>query len=270
MTASKIEVSVIIPCFNCERTIITCLDSVLSQQFKDYEVIIVDDGSTDRSCDLITDYVRSLDAAATLKLYRQENAGPSAARNRAVNLSKGTWVAFLDSDDYWAPDKLRIQMKCIEEHPELSLLGVRAQRLSSESKDLYTPMSFNQMLFSNQLKTSGVLLKREVALQFLFDEKMKYSEDYRLWLLVAFHYEIGIINKVLCGSILNKHVFGDSGLSGNLLAMQKGELSNYRYLYDCGYLNLRKYFECISYSSLKYLRRLVISHKHGWRKKKSD
>jgi glycosyltransferase involved in cell wall biosynthesis len=252
-------VSVIIPCYNSEDTIVACVESVRNQTYKTIEVLIIDDGSTDSSSERISSYLKELGQPANIKLVRQENAGPSAARNKGVNIASGDWIAFLDADDYWMPEKLHIQLKCLKEHPDLALIGVQSTTFTDAHSDVLSLLSFEQMLLKNYFKTSGVVLKKSVALEIPFDEKMKYSEDYRAWLIIAARYKVGIVNRALCGSITNKRVFGASGLSANLSAMQQGEISNYRYLYDRKYIGTKKYIVIIGYSYLRYLRRIIIT-----------
>lgn len=92
-------ISVIVPAFNSSRTIAHCLDSITAQSWRDFEVIVVDDGSTDETCEIVEAY-------SDIQLIRQKNAGPGAARNRGVQQARGRFVAFLDSDDLWQPHTL--------------------------------------------------------------------------------------------------------------------------------------------------------------------
>jgi len=252
-------VSVVIPCYNSEETIVACIESVRNQTYKTVEILIIDDGSTDHSSERITTYMKEHGHPANLKLLSQQNAGPSAARNKGVNIASGDWIAFLDADDYWMPEKLHIQMKCLEEHPDVALVGVQSNSYTIANSDHFSLLTFKQMLFKNHFKTSGVVLRKSVALETPFDEKMKYSEDYRAWLIIAAKYKVGIVNMALCGSISNKRVFGASGLSANLSAMQRGEISNYQHLYDRKYIGTGTYVASIGYSYLRYVRRIIIT-----------
>jgi glycosyltransferase involved in cell wall biosynthesis len=259
MAVNNITVSVVIPCYNSAETIESCLKSVLSQTYQDLEILVIDDGSTDHSADIVSGFMVKLERPERLRLIKQVNAGPSSARNTGVRMALGKWVAFLDSDDCWDVRKLAIQMEYASLNSDLALLGVECAKPSGAGSSSFSSVSFDQLLFKNYFKTSGVLMRRSVALEIPFDEKMKYSEDYRVWLLTSFKYKVGIINKNLCDSIVRKKAFGESGLSSNLVAMQKGEIANYRHLYNGKHINLTKYLECIGYSYLKYFRRIMIT-----------
>jgi len=114
------SVSVIIPAFNRSRKLIRAVRSVLKQTFRDFEVIVVDDGSSDNTYQAITSYL------PMIQYVRKEvNQGVSAARNSGIRRASGPWIAFLDSDDYWLEDKLSIQMNYIEGNPGALALCVK-------------------------------------------------------------------------------------------------------------------------------------------------
>lgn len=110
-------VSVIIPAYNCEAYLAEAVGSVLAQTYRPLEIVIVDDGSTDRSAEV----ARSFDDKSIRYCY-QENAGIGAARNKGIELARGEYFAFLDHDDTWTPDKLSLQMACFEEDPEMEMV----------------------------------------------------------------------------------------------------------------------------------------------------
>ena len=101
-------VSIIIPVYNCEKFIEECIQSVLNQTFKDWELILIDDFSSDSSRNIINEYI-TLDPRVKA-YYFDENVGAGITRNKGIEISKGRFIAFLDSDDYWHKDKLRIQI----------------------------------------------------------------------------------------------------------------------------------------------------------------
>jgi glycosyltransferase involved in cell wall biosynthesis len=111
-------VSVIIPLYNKEDRIAGTIKSVLSQSFDDFEVIVVNDGSRDRSAEAVEPFL------ADLNYVEQANSGPGAARNRGIELARGKYIAFLDADDKWLPEKLQTQVKFMEAHPDLQWSGM--------------------------------------------------------------------------------------------------------------------------------------------------
>lgn len=113
-----VAVSVIIPLYNKQRYIQRALDSVFAQTYKDYEVLVVDDGSTDNGADIVQ---RCNDSG--VRLIRQANAGPGAARNRGIRESSGPCIAFLDADDEWLPAFLEVSMNHLQTQPDCAQCG---------------------------------------------------------------------------------------------------------------------------------------------------
>jgi len=109
------EVSVIIPTYNRESMVVEAVESVLAQSMTDFELIVINDGSTDETEERLSAY------GSRLKNYQQENAGVSAARNRGIKFSTAPLIAFLDSDDLWLPSKLQVQHKYMTENPKIHI-----------------------------------------------------------------------------------------------------------------------------------------------------
>lgn len=125
-------VSIIIPTYNCEKFIIECLESVRLQSYKDYEVIIVNDGSTDNSDKIICDFI-SDNKLNNFHLVTQSNKGVSSARNTGIAHAQGEWVSFVDSDDWIKPDFLLDMVSALKEHPaQLCMAGF--SKFSDEDK----------------------------------------------------------------------------------------------------------------------------------------
>ena len=159
-----LRVSVVIPLYNCERHIGEAIESVLAQTFKDYEVIVVDDGSTDDSASVVHKF------GDQVRYVRQPNAGVSVATNHGIALSKGELIAFLDNDDVWLPEKLARQVAFLDEHPECGLVNCDLQYISEtgDRLDRYLP-GMNKRdpyvrLFQKGyvFMSSGVMMRRRV------------------------------------------------------------------------------------------------------------
>src|SRR6056297_995853 len=113
------NVSVIIPTYNRSFTVTKAIDSVLEQTYDDHEIIVVDDGSTDDTYEVLRAYLNKID-------YKyKENGGISSARNCALQMARGKYIALLDSDDYWKPEKLERQMECFANNPGYGMVATR-------------------------------------------------------------------------------------------------------------------------------------------------
>ena len=181
------KVSVIIPTFNRGYCLAESVNSVLRQSFTDFELIVVDDGSTDNTPDV----VRQFPEVQLIRL--RENKGVSFARNQGLTEARGEWVAFLDSDDLWEKEKLATQMKWIEHNPERYAVytdeiwirnGVRVNPMNKHRK--YSGDIFRHCLPLCIVSPSSVLLHAELLNEVgRFDESMPVCEDYDLWLRIA-------------------------------------------------------------------------------------
>lgn len=191
-------VSVIIPTYNRAGTLMRSIQSVIRQSYPEWELIIVDDGSTDATSDL----VRPLAEQDMRIRYIQcpENKGQAAARNTGIRASKGEYIAFQDSDDCWMPDKLQKQVSMMEAHPEYGI--VYGQVVYDESGILsapYPPVSAGEQVFEaclkqNQIGTPTMLVRKEVFDAIgLFDTSLAALEDYELALRITKNYPAGFL-----------------------------------------------------------------------------
>jgi glycosyltransferase involved in cell wall biosynthesis len=192
-------VSVVIPTFNRRPMVGEAVESVLAQTYGDFELIVVDDGSTDDTgCELAKFGDR-------LRYFATENRGAAAARNFGVRQARGRYVAFLDSDDLWRPRKLQVQVGYMEERPEIKVCqteeiwirnGVRVNPKAVHRKpsgDIFL-RSLERCLVS----PSAVLLTRELFKELGgFDESFPVCEDYDLWLRLAVKYPVPLIAEPL-------------------------------------------------------------------------
>ena len=180
-------VSVIVPTYNRAHVLSRALDSVLAQTRPGMEIIVVDDGSTDHTPELLADYGDSL------RVLRQPNAGVSAARNAGIRASRGEFVALLDSDDSWTPDKLACQMEFFDTHPRAMICqteeiwirnGKRVNPMKKHQKpsgDIFIP-SLKLCLVS----PSAVMMRNTLfSIKGFFNEDFPVCEDYDLWLRVS-------------------------------------------------------------------------------------
>lgn len=217
------RLSVIIPTFNRSELLLLALASVVAQTVRPHEIIVVDDGSTDATQDVLADFARQ-HADIELRVLRQENRGPSAARNAGVMAARGELIAFLDDDDIWLPPKTARQLEVFAKDPQLMLLGCASNILK-----LYGGIGLMQvrewsMLFRNWFMTPTVMVRRDALLECGgFPEDMRQCEDYALWLRVAGRYKCAFLNEDLVHCGHGKPPFGHSGLSGDLDALYAAE-----------------------------------------------
>ncbi|WP_417655708.1 glycosyltransferase family 2 protein [Pseudoalteromonas atlantica] len=189
MPNTFLDVSVIIPAYNCSQSILRALESIFMQSTLPKEVIIVDDGSQDETQAV----VEGSEFASRVTYVKQSNGGPSKARNYAISLASCEWLAFLDADDLWVhKDKLRLQMELIDKHPDAVLIDTYAsldwhgQREETESRQKDGDV-LKQFLYSNIINaTSSVLAKREHVVEMGgFVDDLRFGEDRLLWAQLA-------------------------------------------------------------------------------------
>lgn len=192
-------VSVIIPTYNRAWTLAKAIDSVLAQDYKNLELIVVDDGSNDNTSNLIDRY------DGRLKLIRQANAGVSSARNRGIAEAGGDFLAFLDSDDTWLPQKLNRQMGFFIRWPKT--LICQTQEIWIRNNVRVNPRKYHKkpsgMIFEPSLdlclvSPSAVMMKKELFKEIgCFDESLPACEDYDLWLRVSCRYPVYLVDDPL-------------------------------------------------------------------------
>jgi teichuronic acid biosynthesis glycosyltransferase TuaG len=184
-------VSVITPAYNAAAFIGQTIDSVRGQRFEDWELVVVDDGSTDGTADLIDEYA---DRDGRIRLLRQANAGPSAARFRAMRAARGKFFAFLDSDDTWEPEFLQQQMALFREYPDTALVtGVARYRGGPlDGRPMRPPTSGYPVLTLRDIIADDTavfimtVFRRDVFETIGgLDESQWRSEDYEFWLRAA-------------------------------------------------------------------------------------
>jgi GT2 family glycosyltransferase len=196
------RVSVVIPAFNHARWVADAVRSVAAQQFRDLEIIVVDDGSTD-------DTARALgECGVPLRYLHQDNRGPSSARNAGVQVARGRLIAFLDADDLWLPDKLALQVPVIDARAEAAVVyadavfwdestrrpqGTHAGRHRHPSGRI-----LGALLVDNPIPSPTPLVRRTALVQAGgFDETLRACEDWDLWIRLARKAEIHCLERPL-------------------------------------------------------------------------
>lgn len=186
-------VSIIMPCYNASKFIKESIDSILNQSFEDWELIIVDDGSTDNTASIIKIYVST---DIRIRYFYQVNGKQGKARNLALTKANGFYLAFLDADDLWLPEKLSVQIEQIYKHDvdlvfsdsyifNDNALNNLSQKMNVLDAILYDKNSIQLFLEINKVPILTVLVKREKVLNvggFSENLDIQNVEDYHLWL----------------------------------------------------------------------------------------
>ncbi len=257
--------------YNSEKYIGNTIKSVINQTYKNWELIIVDDCSTDRSISIVKKYVGQ-DKRINLIKTKRNFGGPARARNIGINLSKGNHIAFLDSDDIWFKNKLDICMKNF--HSEVDLLFHDFKKFGKVSffekkiirgKKLNSPITKNLLLKDNVIINSSVIVRKELIekVGFISEENsMIAAEDYNLWLKISTVTE----NFLYIPKVLGKYFIGENNISNKDMSLcrkmacknfenklSKSEIQIYnaifnymrgKFLYSKGkYIEAQKYFK---------------------------
>ena len=193
------DISVIIPTYNRRNTLPRAVESVLNQTYKPIEIIVVDDGSTDGTKEMFSEMY------PLVRYIYQANSGVSSARNTGINSASGAWIALLDSDDEWLPDKLDRQVKLLQDNAEIRFChtneiwirnNVRINQKKKHQK--YGGNIFNKCLDICRISPSSSLFHTSVIKDVgLFDESLDVCEDYDMWLRITAKYPVLFLDQPL-------------------------------------------------------------------------
>jgi glycosyltransferase involved in cell wall biosynthesis len=196
--------SVVIPLYNKEKSIGNTIQSVLNQTFQDFEIVVVNDGSTDDSLQVVENINDS-----RIRIINKPNGGVSSARNRGVKEAKYEWIAFLDGDDVWDSSYLEEMNQFIEEYSEADVYGCAFDDIVNEKsikRNFYLPENYKGYIsnyFQHALNsllfwpTSTIISKSAFLDVGGFDERINLGEDIDLWIRLAYHNKVAFYNKVL-------------------------------------------------------------------------
>jgi glycosyltransferase involved in cell wall biosynthesis len=198
-------VSVIIPAYNAEKTIARTLESVLSQTYKHMEVLVINDGSTDRTAEIVESFPRN---DRRIKILHQPNLGANAARNRGISCSKGEYIAFVDADDVWHEEKIQAQVECFQRSsPSVGLIYSWSIVIDEEDNPLsgiaheYQGNVLAELIYSNFVGNGSCPLIRRSCFQNIgdFEANLGAGQDWDMYLRVAKRYEFQVVPKFHIG-----------------------------------------------------------------------
>jgi glycosyltransferase involved in cell wall biosynthesis len=257
-----VGVSVVIPCFRCARTIKRAIESIAQQTLKPMEIILVEDASGDETLSALMEIERQYSGWVRV-VALEANQGAGCARNAGWAAATQPLIAFLDADDTWHSRKIEIQYAFMNSHPEVMLCGHAHQFIDQE--DLYQDwpvsewdaqmISKGSLLVSNRFITPSVMVRRDISQRFRLGQR--HMEDHMLWL------------EILCGggkvvklsaelAAIHKCAYGASGLSAQIWLMEKGDLGNYKQLYQSECINRVQWLALSAFSWIKFMRRWLI------------
>ena len=226
-------ISIVIPAYRAAEHIATAMESVFTQTFSDYEVIVINDGSPDtpQLLDVLRPY------QTRIRYLEQQNQGPSVARNSGILVARGKYIAFLDSDDCWFPSYLAEQVRVLGGSPLVSLVYCNALRVGPvagrwrtcmDASPSHGPVTFESLAREQcHVITSFTVARRQEVLDAgLFDPSFRRSEDFDLWLRMA-HRGASMVYHT---AVLGEHTLRDEGLSGDRDALREGQIAVYRKL----------------------------------------
>ncbi len=224
------KISVIIPTYNRSALLKRAIKSVLNQTFQDFELIVVDDGSTD-------DTKKIVDSFSNQKItyiYQQNSGGASRPKNTGIKTAKGDYIAILDSDDEWLPDKLKKQIQYFAEskNPKLGVVGCDIVIIEGSKKTNYKIPKykniFKRILITDDMGTgSAMMYKKEVFDKVgLFDENLKSGQDREMRLRLSQVYDFGFVNELLVN-----YYIGHNNISSTGLNIEKRE-KDWQYLFE--------------------------------------
>lgn len=265
MKKKILPVSVIIPCFNCSHSIMRAFESVISQVSLPSELILVDDFSNDegKTKKIIKQIKKNNNFSnqVNIKLiFLKKNSGPATARNKGWDSATNDYIAFLDSDDAWHPQKLKIQYEWMKSNPWVDLTSHKSE-IFSYNKKLFnfkcfiaSKINFNKMLFSNHIQTRTVMLKAKLSLR--FDNTMRYGDDYNLWIRMLSEGNFLYLSNQSLAYIFRSE-YSSGGLSSNLIKMESDELYTIYQQYHLGRIKIATFLTASVWSFVKFSRRLI-------------
>jgi glycosyltransferase involved in cell wall biosynthesis len=200
------QVDVIVPAYNAQKYLAAAIESVMAQTFEDWRIVLVDDGSTDNTAEVVAPFLPQL--GSKLLYIKQANAGLPAARNAAIRNSSSEFLALLDADDIWLPWRLEESLKAFAGRPQVGLVYGFNARIDPNgsvidtfaSKQRYAEGRIAPYIYMRRvnLNCPTITFRRRCVDEVgLFDESLRATEDRDLWLRIALKYEVALVPKVL-------------------------------------------------------------------------
>ena len=245
---NKPNVSVITPVYNAEKFLKETIDSVLKQTYKDYDYLLVDDCSTDSSADIVKEYAENDNRVKYIKL--KENSGAAVARNTGLEHAQGRYIAFVDSDDLWYPEKLEKQLTFMQENNE-AFTYTKYEHITEDGEVLSAPdfperLNYSGLLKNTAIACSTVVIDREVIGDFRMPLVRK-GQDTATWLKILRDHDYAY----LVDEILNQYRGREGSLSSNKIDALKRTWNTYRNLENLPLPKALYYFTFYIWNAVK-------------------
>jgi glycosyltransferase involved in cell wall biosynthesis len=218
------KISVIMSVYNCEKYLKESVDGILSQTFSDFEFIIINDGSADKSREILESYKDS-----RIRLFNNQNKGLTKSLNEAIGYSNGEYIARMDADDISLPERFEKQIKFLDANPECAMCGTWAEFIDEDGKylrDYNTPVTDSEIkkeiLFHNPFIHPSVMIRKSVFEKVgLYDTSFRYAQDYELWTRIAIKFKTGNIpEKLLRYRLLKEGITKSKNFKVRLLGLK--------------------------------------------------
>lgn len=245
-----VSLSVITPVYKAEDYLKDTIESVLNQTYTDWEMILVDDQSPDRSADIIKDYAAKDKRIKLIQL--QENSGAAVARNKGLEAAQGRYIAFIDADDVWLPHKLETQLKFMEENEEAftytqyQMVNDDGQVLKKVDKDLPKRLDYKGLLKNTAIACSTVVIDRQVIGDFRMPLKRK-GQDTATWLMILRDHDYAY----LVPEILGEYRLHEGSLSENKWKALARTWDTYRNYENIPLIPAAYYFTAYVFNAIK-------------------
>jgi len=231
-------ISVLIPTYNCEQFIEEAINSILAQDYKNLEIIVVDDGSTDNTENIVE---RFIDTRCTtspipdIRYFRKEHSGIAETRNMCLEKAKGEYIAWCDADDYWLKGKLQAQMKYFEEHPECEIVFTRFTNVFHHQLLENKTISINELENADPVKRyfASTVAKKEI-----FNKSGKFKKEHIVWSDIELLYRFESYN-INMDNLINK-VYYVRRLHDNNITLRKKPADAKQYIISLVLPNLRQ------------------------------
>ena len=241
-------ISIIVSIYNSDKTLSQMIESVLNQTYKDFELILINDGSTDNSLDVIKKYAKKDNRIVTID---KKNSGLTKSLNIGLKKAKNKYIARIDADDIWYPTKLEKQIEFLEQNQDYTLVGTVYNEIDENGKIIYKKQRTPLLITDEEIRKnivrfnpffhSSVMFKKEVLETVgFYNEELKYTQDYEFWIRIMSKYKVVNLSEILASRRYGKDMISIKkekeqrmyAIKAKLLAMKllKKSIFEYKYL----------------------------------------